>query len=154
MYSSLLFSHSMLRWLVLGGLLYSIWIAYTGYRSNRSFTRSDNAVRHWTATLAHIQLTIGFVLYFISPVVDYFLHHTKEAIGHTELTFFGIIHSSLMLIAVIVLTIGSALAKRRTVDREKFKTMLLWFSIALLLIFIAIPWPFSPLAARPFFRTI
>jgi hypothetical protein len=154
MYASLLFSHSMIRWLVLGSLLYSIYIAWTGYRSNRPFSKSDNAIRHWTATFAHIQLTIGFVLYFISPLVDYFLHHTQEAIRQTELTFFGIIHSSLMLIAVVVITIGSALSKRKTVDREKFRIMLIWFAVALLLIFVAIPWPFSPLAARPFYRVL
>lgn len=69
-----------------------------------------------------------------------------------EFTFFGMIHSLLMLVAIIVITFGSALAKRKTTDREKFKTMLYWFSIALIIILIAIPWPFSPLANRPYFR--
>jgi cbb3-type cytochrome oxidase subunit 3 len=30
--------------------------------------------------------------------------------------------------------------------------MLVWFTIALIIIFIAIPWPFSPFANRPYFR--
>jgi hypothetical protein len=57
-----------------------------------------------------------------------------------------------MLIAIVLITIGSAVAKLKTVQENKFKTMLIWFSIALVIIFIAIPWPFSPLANRPYLR--
>ncbi len=152
MYSTLLFFHSGFRWLVLASLLYALLRAYTGYTSNRTFTKTDNSIRHWVATISHIQLIIGFTLYFISPIVKYFIAQKKEAIQHLDTAFFGIIHISLMLIAVVVITIGSASAKRKPSDKEKFKTMLLWFSAALLLILLAIPWPFSPLANRPYFR--
>jgi hypothetical protein len=70
-----------------------------------------------------------------------------------EAVFFGLIHITLMVLSVVLVTIGSALAKRKQTDREKFKTMLTWFSIVLLIIFIAIPWPFSPFANRNYFRT-
>jgi uncharacterized membrane protein YozB (DUF420 family) len=152
MYTSFLFSHSMIRWFVLISLLYATWTAFTGYRSGRVFTKTDNAVRHWTATIVHIQLMIGFVLYFISPLVAYFLDHPKEAMQQREFTFFGILHIGLMIIAVVVITIGSALAKRRSMDKEKFRTMFIWFGVGLLIILIATPWPFSPLAARPYYR--
>ena len=152
MYSTLLFFHSGFRWLVLASLLTALFRAYTGYTSSRPFTKTDNSIRHWAATISHIQLTIGFTLYFISPIVKYFLAQKREAIQHLDIAFFGIIHISMMLIAVVIITIGSASAKRKPTDKEKFKTMLLWFSAALLLIFLAIPWPFSPLANRPYFR--
>jgi uncharacterized Tic20 family protein len=144
----------MIRWLVIVSLLYAVGTAFSGYHSGRTFTKTDNAIRHWTATIAHIQLLIGFVLYFISPLVAYFLDHPKEAMQVREFTFFGIVHIGLMIVAVILITIGSALAKRRTTDREKFRTMLIWFLIGLLIILVAIPWPFSPLAARPYFRAL
>jgi hypothetical protein len=32
--------------------------------------------------------------------------------------------------------------------------MLIWLSIALIIIFIAIPWPFSPFANRPYYRPL
>lgn len=152
MYSALLFFHSIFRWLVLASLLYALFSAYRGYKSNKAFTKTDNSIRHWTATISHIQLMIGFTLYFISPIVKYFLAQKKEAIQHLDIAFFGFIHISMMLVAVVVITIGSALAKRKPTDKEKFKTILLWFSVALLIIFSAIPWPFSPLANRPYFR--
>jgi drug/metabolite transporter (DMT)-like permease len=61
-------------------------------------------------------------------------------------------HFILMLTSVMVVTIGSALAKRKPAGREKFKIMLIWFAIALFIILIAIPWPFSTFANRPYLR--
>jgi hypothetical protein len=152
MYKTLLFSHSLFRWIALGALLYSIFRAGKGYALKRNFTKTDNAFRHWTATIAHIQLVIGIVLYTQSPIIKYYWANLKEAHRPTDAVFFGLVHMVLMLTALILITIGSALAKRKQTDTEKFKTILLWFSISLVIIFIAIPWPFSPLANRPYFR--
>jgi len=154
MYSTLLFLHSITRWFVLLSLVYSIFLALRGYFMDARFSKTDNAVRHWTATISHVQLIIGVILYIKSPIIKFFYTNHELAKQNEEVSFFGEIHITLMLISVVLITIGSALAKRRTTDREKFKTMLLWFSIALLIILIAIPWPFSPLASRPYIRNI
>ncbi|MGJ1498591.1 hypothetical protein ACR79R_14840 [Sphingobacterium spiritivorum] len=153
MYSTLLILHSLVRWLVLAFIIYAVYRSYTGYIKNRIFSNTDNAVRHWTATIAHIQLMIGMLLYIKSPVVKYFWSDVKKAIQQADLTFYSIIHFMLMLLAIITLTLGSALVKRKNTDKEKFRTMLIYFSIALIIIFIAIPWPFSPLSNRPYLRT-
>ena len=152
MYQTLIFCHSIVRWFVLWSLLYAIFRAYKGYTSKTVFTKTDNAVRHWTATIAHIQLVTGITLYSQSPIIKYFRTNIHEASSNFEVVFFGLIHILFMLTAIVLITIGSALSKRRQTDHEKFKTMLIWFSIALLIIFIAIPWPFSPFANRPYFR--
>lgn len=152
MYQTLTFYHNAMRWLVLASLLLALYRAYRGYFLKSKFSKTDNAVRHWTATIAHIQLMIGMILYFQSPLMQYFLANFKTAVQDFQLLFFGLIHSSLMLIAIVLITIGSAAAKRKETDTGKFKTMMIWFTIALLILFIAIPWPFSPLASRPYFR--
>jgi hypothetical protein len=152
MYPTLLVIHSLFRWLVLLSLLFAIYKSYKGYFGNFIFTKSDDSVRHWTATIAHIQLIIGITIYTKSPIIKYFWGNFQDAIYQLESLFFGMIHIFLMLVSVVILTIGSAMAKRKTIDKEKFKTMLIWFSISLLIIFIAIPWSFSALAHRPYFR--
>lgn len=152
MYQILILLHSSIRWLVVVSLLIALYRAGNGYFHYRSFTKTDNSIRHWTATIAHIQLMIGMLLYFESPLTAYFQKNFATAKNNSELLFFGAIHSSFMLIAIVVITIGSALAKRRGTDEEKFKTMLVWYLIAFLIIFIAIPWPFSPFVNRPYFR--
>jgi len=58
----------------------------------------------------------------------------------------------MMLAAIIIISIGSGSAKRKLTDREKFKTMATWFTIAFIIILISIPWKFSPFATRPYFR--
>ena len=153
MYSYLLPAHAMVRWLVLFFIIYSIYRAWVGFAQNKPFSKTDNAFRHWTATVAHIQLMIGIILYTQSPIVKYSWVDTKTGIQNLDLTYYGMIHLVLMLTAIVLLTIGSALAKRRLTDKEKFRTMLVWFSVALIIIFIAIPWPFSPLSTRPYLRT-
>jgi len=62
-------------------------------------------------------------------------------------------HSVMMILAITIITLGSAKTKRKQSDKEKFKTMAIWFTIALLIILTSIPWKFSPLASRPYFRT-
>lgn len=154
MYSTLLVLHSLFRWLVLASLLYAIYRSAEGLRKNKAFTKADDRWRHWTATIAHIQLLIGFTIYLKSPVVKFFFSNLREASAHLETLFFGAIHILLMLAAITIITIGSALAMRRQGAPEKYKTMLRWFALALLIIFLAIPWPFSPLASRPYIKPL
>ncbi|WP_080240234.1 hypothetical protein [Spirosoma rigui] len=153
MYQTLLIIHSLVRWLVLVTLVYALVNACIGYSRKRPFTKADDAVRHWTATTAHIQLILGATLYFNSPVISAFFARFSTSIQSASTAFFGIIHALTMFVAILIITIGSALAKRQTVDRDKFRTLLIWFSIGLVLILLAIPWPFSPLANRPYVRS-
>jgi len=154
MYATLLALHSLTRWLVLTSLLFSIFWAYRGWLLNKPYLKFDNSVRHITATIAHIQLTLGLWLYFISPIVAYFLHNFSTAVHERAIRFFGMEHITMMLIAITLITIGSAKAKRKPTGKEKFKTMAIWFTVALLIILSSIPWSFSPLISRPNFRPL
>ena len=153
MHQILLSLHSVNRWLVLLSLLYSIYVAGRGLWFQRAFTAHDNMMRHVTATIAQIQLLLGLSLYMISPVVKYALPTNESHQLLSEHVFFKYVHIWLMATAVVLITIGSAKAKRMPADKEKFSTMLIWFVLALLVIIVAIPWPFSPLANRPFIRS-
>lgn len=152
MYSTVLALHSLFRWFVFISLCYAIYRAYRGYVNKSEFSFLDNKVRHWTATIAHIQLTLGILLYIKSPIIQYYFSDFENLVSDWNLTFFGLIHFILMMSAVLIITIGSAKAKRKKSDAEKFKTILVTYTIALFIIFIAIPWPFSPLANRPYIR--
>ncbi|MCP5101459.1 MAG: hypothetical protein GY943_38425 [Chloroflexi bacterium] len=152
MYSLLLTLHSLVRWFVLASLLFAIYRGYKGWLRDKPFLQIDNTVRQITATIAYTQLIIGLWLYFISPVIDYFLKNYQEAVNQREFRFFGMEHGPTMIVAILIIVIGSTLAKRRVTDNEKFKTMAIWFSIALVMILLVIPWPFSPMAGRPYLR--
>lgn len=117
--------HSIFRWLVLLSILYAIGRAYSGYKSNRDFTGHDNQIKHWTATIAHIQLVIGMILYIRSPLTSYFWKDLENSLQHLEIVFLGFLHPLLMIIAVMMITIDSSLAKRKKESTEKYKTMLI-----------------------------
>lgn len=153
MYSTLLAFHSWFRWLVLLSLIFTICRAYTGWRSNKPFTRLDDFTRHTTATVVHIQLGIGITLYFVSPIVSYFLNNFSEAVHLREIRFFGMEHVVMMLTAITVITVGSIKAKRRPTDQEKFKTIAIWYSVGLFFILTSIPWGILFLVGRPLLRS-
>ena len=152
MYTTLLSLHSILRWLVLASLLYAIYRSYQGYMLKRYFTKTEDSIRHWTATIAHVQLVVGFTLYIKSPLVKFFWTTNQKTTQALDTSFFGWMHILFMLLAIVVITIGSAKTKRMSSDQEKFKILLIWFGLALFIILLAIPWPFSPLVNRPYIR--
>jgi len=152
MYAILLALHSFVRWLVLASLLFTIYKSYQGWILNKPFTKFDNFIRHSTATISHVQFLIGLLLYYLSPIVDYFFKNFSEGVHNREIRFFGMEHSLMMFIAVSVISAGSTIAKKKVTDTEKFKTMAIWYTIALFIIFFSIPWGFSPLVSRPYLR--
>jgi hypothetical protein len=152
MYPILLTLHSYVRWLVLSTLLVSILTAYYGWFNKRKFSRFDTDTRNVTSTTVNIQFLLGISLYFISPLIGYFYQDFPNTIHLREVRFFGMEHSLMMFVAVSLVSIGSAKSKQKVNDEEKFKAMAIWFSIALLIILSSIPWPFTGLVSRPYFR--
>ena len=152
MYNTILTLHSLFRWLLLAILLIALFIAYRGWWTGNAFSAADNRLRMIMASVAHVQLILGLWLYFISPVIDYFLHHYKDAVHMRQIRFFGMEHSLMMLIAIIIITIGSVVTKKKNTGKAKFKTMAIWFTVGLIVILMNVPWPFSPMVARPWFR--
>jgi len=152
MYSTLIALHSLTRWLLLAALLYCMYRAWAGWLGRKKWMPADNRWRVITVTLAHIQAALGVWLYLVSPLITYFYAYFSQAVHNRQARFFGMEHSLMMLIAVILITIASSKARRRTADDKKFKALAIWLTIALVVIFINIPWPFSPLTARPWLR--
>jgi membrane protein DedA with SNARE-associated domain len=93
--------------------------------------------------MAHIQLIIGLVLYFTSPKVVF----EASSMSSPLLRFFLVEHISLMIIAIILITVGYAKSKRITDIRKKNRTIVIYYAISLVLILAAIPWPFRNLGA-------
>jgi 4-amino-4-deoxy-L-arabinose transferase-like glycosyltransferase len=140
MYTLLLSIHSIVRWLILLVFVYAIIRAFYGWLLAKEFTKTDKRILLITASLAHLQLVVGVWLYFVSPIVNFFIHNFHEAVKLKEFRFFGMEHSLLMLIAITLITIGSSVAKRKKTDKAKFRTIAVWYTLGLILILSAIPY--------------
>lgn len=93
---------------------------------------------------AHTQLVVGILLMFVSPVVQF------GNVANPEIRFFTMEHTTMMIIAIVFMTLARMLSKRAQTDVGKFRRLFIFSLIALLIIFMAIPWPFSPIS-RPWF---
>lgn len=144
MYGILLPIHSLLRWVVLILLLAAIIKSLQGLISKRAFSNSDNKISLFMMISAHTQLVVGILLMFVSPMVQF------GNMNDEEIRFFTWEHSSMMIIAIVFMTLARMLSKRAKTDVGKFRRLFIFSLIALLIIFMAIPWPFSRIA-RPWF---
>ncbi|QES87642.1 hypothetical protein [Rhizosphaericola mali] len=152
MFSFVLSLHSITRWAVLFALIAVIVKSTRGWIFHKKYTNGDNKLRIASVIICHIQLLIGVVLYGISPTIKFLFHNSASAMKIRNIRFFGMEHSVMMIISIVLITIGSINAKKASTDQKKFKVLSLWYSLALLIILLMIPWPFSPLAQRPFLR--
>jgi membrane protein DedA with SNARE-associated domain len=96
-------------------------------------------------TFMHLQLIIGLILYFISPKVIF----SGSSMSDPILRFFLVEHISLMLIAVVLITVGYVKTKKIE-GVKKYRTILIYYVISLLLILASIPWPFRDLGGKWF----
>ena len=152
MYEMLLRSHSGLRWIVLALVLGAIVRSASGLSSNRSYDSTDNKLSLLSLIFAHIQLLLGFGLYFISPLVKVAMESGMGvAMKDAVLRFWLVEHLTGMLIGIALITIGRIASKKATDDKAKFKKVVIYFSIGLLVIFATIPWPFREALGRGWF---
>jgi hypothetical protein len=152
LYALLLLVHSWNRWIAVTALLASTGLAWYGWFADKPYTKRDNMLRGMTVGLNHLQVIFGFVLYFQSPLVAYLRSDMQGGLQIPDVTFFGVIHISVMIIAAFVLTVGGTIARRSETDMKKFRTVAIFFTIALALILLAMPSPISPFAVRPWMR--
>lgn len=152
MYALLLTIHSWLRWLVLAALAYTLLRSYHGLIKKRTFSLLDNVSNNSTVKIVQIQFLVGLALYAFSPIVRYFLQNFGTAVHERDPRFFGMEHITMMFIAVAVISVGFEKANKKATDRERFMTISIWFTVCLIIIFLSIPWEFSPFTRRPYIR--
>ncbi len=152
MFPILLTIHSINRWLVLILILLSVFTA-AFYLISRKKEGNFNSLPYQPASsLAQLQLVLGIILYFKSPLTLTFIKNIEASLAFADITFFGLFHSAIMFVSVIIIQIGVSKAKREEESTRRNKIILVWYSVALLLILIAIPWPTISFVNRPLFR--
>ena len=136
-------AHSGLRWLVLAALILAILNAVGKTNGSKPFTDKDRKLGLFGLIFTHTQFLLGLILYFISSKVVF----SGAAMKDSVLRFYLVEHLSIMVIAVVLITIGYSKSKRAQSDGKKFKSILVFYLIGLLLIIAGIPWPFRQLGA-------
>ena len=144
--------HSYLRWFIVGFLVLNLAFIYHGFITNKRYSKVDRYLAGTTVSLVHTQFLVGLFVFINSPIITAFFENIGSHMKNPELRFFGVEHTITMILAIVLITIGSSLCRREKVDNLKFKKLLIYFSLAFVLIMISIPWEFSPYIQRPLFR--
>ncbi len=155
MYGLTLWLHSFLRWALLLALLFKLWQAYTGWLQHKEWTPLDKKGNLFVLIFSHLQLVLGLILYLgVSPYgVSAFKGGMKVVMKTRMLRFWAVEHITLMLLSLVFVQVGFSIAKRKEDSPSKHKISAIWFTLALLALLVAIPWPFlSTGAGRPWLR--
>lgn len=138
MYTGFQHLHSGLAYLLLAAMLLSILVVLVAAMRKSPFTDKIRKVALVGLISAHLQLIIGLVLYFISPLG--FPSLSGEVMKDSLARLYALEHPLTMIIAIILITVGYSRAKRMTEDRKKYNSILIFYVLGLLLILLRIPW--------------
>ena len=131
MYEILKSAHSGWRYLVFVLLIIAVINALSGWFGNKTYTEGNRKLNVFTLIGAHIQLVFGLILYFLSPL-------TKGPMGDALYRYWKVEHISMMIIAIILITVGNAKSKKVDAAVSKHKTIAIFFGIALVLVVAAV----------------
>ena len=87
----------------------------------------------------HIQVLIGFISYYLNLGGKVNFGAMK---GNAVIRFFTVEHMTMMILAVIVITIGFSRSKKIQETPLRFRLIFITYLIGLVLILAGIPWPF------------
>jgi hypothetical protein len=153
MQTGLVHLHNFLRWVILILLVFSIIKSYTGWQQKKVFSPGDKKIWLFTMIAAHITLLIGLYQWLfgrygiISPGIPEGVHLMKDKFYR----FFLVEHPTGMIISIVLITLAHGMAKKAVSDETKYKKAFLYFTIALLVLLVTIPWPFREIVGRPIF---
>ena len=152
MYEILLRSHSGLRWVALLLIVATVVKSVLALSSKQAYGSLDNKLSLFTLISFHIQLLLGFGLYFISPLVKVAMESGMGvAMKDPVLRYWLVEHLAAMLITIILVTIGRIRSKKATEDKQKFRMIVFYFGLALFVLIVSIPWPFRESLGRGWF---
>lgn len=128
--------HSGWAYLALLLLVIAVINSLIGFSGKKEFTAKDRKIALFGLIATHIQLVLGLLLYFVSPLGSSLLGQMKDAAARLT----SLEHPLTNIIAITLITIGWSKHKKADTNEGKFKSIAIFFLIGLLLILSRIPW--------------
>lgn len=139
MYETVKMLHSYWAYLTLLLIVIATLNALFKYFGKKEFHPLDFRISLFTLIVTHIQLLIGIVLLFAYLDVISGMG-MKEIMGNSVIRSNVVEHPLMMLIAVVLITIGYSKHKKKLTSVPKFKTLAIFYTLALICVLAKIPW--------------
>lgn len=136
MYTALKHLHSGWRYVVLLLIVLAVISAFTGWLGKKNYTAANRKLNLFTLISAHIQLLVGLVLYFVSPLPD--PGNMGAAMKNAVVRYWTVEHLLMMIIAVVLITIGHSRSKKLAEAVNKHKTIAIFYTLAILVVLFAL----------------
>ncbi|WP_086475762.1 MULTISPECIES: hypothetical protein [Arenibacter] len=141
MYEALLNTHSYLAYVALAVLFLAVANAILGWTGNKDFTLTkDFRISLFAMILAHLQLLVGLILFFVSPKGLNAIQTLGMGGMNSAARLVAVEHPFINIIALVLITIGWSRHKKILEAKRKFKTITIFYGLGLLLILSRIPW--------------
>jgi uncharacterized membrane protein YozB (DUF420 family) len=141
LYTVVLSLHNLVRWVVIILAILAFVRAYLGWLGSRPWTEQDRRIGSFFAMSVDVQLLLGLLLYFfLSPLTRQALQDFGAAMSNPGLRFFGLEHIFYMIVAVILVHLGSVFSRRAKPDTSKHRIAAILYTLAVVVILVGIPW--------------
>ncbi|SEM05632.1 hypothetical protein SAMN05216436_101280 [bacterium A37T11] len=136
MYSVIKYFHSGWRYVVMLLIVLAIIRAFADWFGHKSYGEGNRKFNLFAMISAHIQLLLGLVLYFLSPLPQ--PGHMGEAMKNAVSRYWTVEHLTMMVIAVVLITIGHSRSKKATEAVAKNKAIAIFYTLAIIVVLIAL----------------
>ncbi|TYB78910.1 hypothetical protein [Bizionia myxarmorum] len=141
MYNTVKILHSYWAYLVLLILVLATLNAVIKAMAGKEYSAKDFRISLFTLIVAHIQLLIGLVLYFVSPRFSLFsTSGMGEIMKNSVDRLYLIEHPLITIIAIALITIGYSKHKKKLTSKAKLRMIAVFYTLALILVLSRIPW--------------
>ena len=130
--------HSFIAYLVIAVLIFVLVYSIYSWLTKKTYTKNNRILALLGMALVHTQFLLGVVLYFLSPLG--LSNFSGEAMKNSMSRLYILEHPFVMVIAFTSITIGFMKSNRLNNDNQKYKSIVLFYSIALICILSRIPW--------------
>lgn len=139
MYTILKESHNGIGMLLLFLLLVSIIFILVKFLLKKPMDKSVKVAALIGMVTTHIQILIGIILYFLSPLG--LSNFSGESMGHSISRFYIVEHPVGMILAAVLITIGyKAIKNSNLTDKAKYVRVLIYYLLGFAIIAYLIPW--------------
>lgn len=147
-YSMLLVAHSLWRWVVVVAVVARLGRAVAA--RGEAFTKVDRLLGIGAIIALDVQLLLGLGLYCgLSPATSAAFADVGAAMKDPYMRFWLVEHGPVLLGTVVAGHVGNVRVRKAVTDAGKHKAAAIAYGVALLLILVAMPWPFRAIVGRP-----
>ena len=128
--------HSGWAYLALLLLVVAVVNSAIGITSKKEFTAKDRKIALFGLIATHIQLVVGLILYFVSPLGLASFGQMAES----DIRIPSMEHPFVNIIAIVLITIGWSKHKKAAENEVKFKSITIFYGLGLVFILARLPW--------------